>query len=413
MDPDLVAAVARAAAGQEINIARVCRELGVSRSVFYRKLSRFRDQGSTGLAPRSRAPHTRPSAVAEHVAEAVVRARKELADQGWDHGAQTIRWRLLDAARTGRSPGSSPGSSAGSGPGSSGGSGPALEQAEVPSRATIHRLLADRGQITPQPRKRPRRRTHRFVHPAPNAVWQIDGAQTVLADGRRATVVQVIDDHSRLDIACHAASSENGEAAWAALSAGFARYGHPACVLSDNGTAFSGRRRQWPLVDLERRLAALGITTIVSSIGHPQTCGKNERAHQTLQRWLAARPTPATLTELQNLLETYRQGYNHRRHQSLDGDTPHQRFHTREPARPAGPAPRIAGHLTRTVSETGVISFSGTSIGLGRRHAGTTAEVFWQGDRVTILIDDAVAASLTLDRSVRYQRTTSKPSTMC
>ena len=108
MDPDLVAAVARAAAGQEINIARVCRELGVSRSVFYRKLSRFRDQGSTGLAPRSRAPHTRPSAVAEHVAEAVVRARKELADQGWDHGAQTIRWRLLDAARTGRSPGSSP-----------------------------------------------------------------------------------------------------------------------------------------------------------------------------------------------------------------------------------------------------------------------------------------------------------------
>ncbi|WP_249266375.1 MULTISPECIES: DDE-type integrase/transposase/recombinase [unclassified Pseudonocardia] len=256
-------------------------------------------------------------------------------------------------------------------------------------------------------------RTGSSTRPAPNAVWQIDGARTVLADGRRATVVQVIDDHSRLDIACHAASSENGEAAWAALSAGFARYGHPACVLSDNGTAFSGRRRQWPLVDLERRLAALGITTIVSSIGHPQTCGKNERAHQTLQRWLAARPTPATLTELQNLLETYRQGYNHRRHQSLDGDTPHQRFHTREPARPAGPAPRIAGHLTRTVSETGVISFSGTSIGLGRRHAGTTAEVFWQGDRVTILIDDAVAASLTLDRSVRYQRTTSKPSTMC
>jgi transposase InsO family protein len=403
MDPDLVAAVARAAAGQEINIARVCRELGVSRSVFYRKLSRFRDQGSTGLAPRSRAPHTRPSAVAEHVAEAVVRARKELADQGWDHGAQTIRWRLLDAAHTGRSPDSSPGS----GPGSGGpGSGPALEQAEVPSRATIHRLLADRGQITPQPRKRPRRSTHRFVHPAPNAVWQIDGAQTVLADGRRATVVQVIDDHSRLDIACHAASSENGEAAWAALSAGFARYGHPACVLSDNGTAFSGRRRQWPLVDLERRLAALGITTIVSSIGHPQTCGKNERAHQTLQRWLAARPAPHTLVELQTLLEAYRKGYNRRRHQALSGDTPHQRFHATDRARPAGPAPRVAGHATRAVSSTGVIGFSGTSIGVGRRHAGATAEVFWQGDRVTVLINDTVAASLTLDRTTRYQRTT-------
>jgi hypothetical protein len=237
-------------------------------------------------------------------------------------------------------------------------------------------------------------------------VWQIDGTDLVLADGTRATVVQIIDDHSRLDIACHGAISENGDDVWAALTRGFEGYGHPACVLSDNGTAFSGKRRQWPMVEMERRLAHLGITTIVSSIGHPQTCGKNERAHFTLQRWLAARPTPHTLTELQTLLEAYRQGYNHRRHQSLAGDTPHQRFHATDRAQPAGPAPRVAGHLTRTVSSTGVIRFSGASIGLGRRHAGATAEVFWQGERVTVLIDDTVAASLTLDRSVRYQRTT-------
>jgi hypothetical protein len=59
-----------------------------------------------------------------------------------------------------------------------------------------------------------------------------------------------------------------------------------------------------------------------------------------------------------------------------------------------------------------VIRFGGTSIGLGRRHAGATADVFWQGDRVTVLIDDTVTASLTLDRSVRYQRTTNL-SPMC
>ena len=66
----------------------------------------------------------------------------------------------------------------------------------------------------------------------------------------------------------------------------------------------------------------------------------------------------------------------------------------------------MAGHLTRTVSTTGVIRLSATSIGLGRRHAGATADVFWQGDRVTVLVADTVAASLTLDRSIRYQRTT-------
>ncbi|MDD7969464.1 IS481 family transposase [Actinomycetospora lemnae] len=389
MDPVLVAAVARVAAGEKVNVSRVCRDCGVSRAVFYRKLDRFLEHGSAGLTPRSRAPHTHPTSTPAHVAEAVVRARKELADEGWDHGAQTIRWRLLDIAATGVHPGG----------------GPVLERGEVPSRATIHRILLARGQITPQPRKRPHR-GRRFVHPAPNAVWQIDGTTTELADRTRATVVQIIDDHSRLDIACHAAASENSQAVWQALSAGFAAYGHPACVLSDNGTAFSGKRRQWPLVETERRLARLGITTIVSSVGHPQTCGKNERAHQTLQRWLAARPTPHTLDELQTLLEAYRRGYNHRRHQALDGDTPAQRFHATEPAHPAGPAPHVAGHLTRTVSTTGVIRFSGASIGLGRHHAGATAEVFWQGDRLTVLIDDTVAASLTLDRTIRYQRTT-------
>jgi transposase InsO family protein len=395
MDPALVAAIARAAAGEKVDVSRVCREAEVSRSVFYVKLARFQAEGSAGLAPRSRAPHSRPTSTPGHVGEAVVLARKELAEQGWDHGALTIRWRLLDIARSGVHPTG----------------GPVLDLAEVPSRATVHRVLVERGQVTPSPRKRPRR-GRRFVHPAPNAVWQIDGTDTVLADGTRATVVQIIDDHSRLDIACHAARSENGQDVWVALSAGFTGYGHPACVLSDNGTAFSGKRRQWPLVEMERRLARLGITTIVSSIGHPQTCGKNERAHLTLQRWLAARPTPDTLADLQVLLDTYRQGYNHRRHQSLDGDTPHQRFHATDRARPAGPAPHVAGHLTRTVSTTGVIRLSGTSIGLGRRHAHATAEVFWQGDRVTVLIDDTVAASLTLDRSVRYQRTTNL-SAMC
>lgn len=395
MDPALVAAVASAAAGEKINVTRVCREAGVARSVFYIKLARFRQQGSAGLAPRSRAPRSRPTSTPAHVGEAAVRARKELADDGWDHGALSIRWRLLDHARSGVHPTG----------------GPVLDLAEIPSRATIHRILIQRGQITPQPRKRPKR-GRRFVHPAPNAVWQIDGTDMLLADGTSATVVQIIDDHSRLDVACHAATSENSDAVWQALRSGFAAYGHPACVLSDNGTAFSGKRRRWALVETERRLAQLGITTIVSSIGHPQTCGKNERAHRTLQQWLAARPTPHTLTELQALLDAYRQGYNHRRHQGLEGNTPTQRFYATDRARPAGPAPRIAGHLTRTVSATGVIRFSGTSIGLGRRHAGATAEVFWQGDRLTVLIDDTVAASLTLDRSVRYQRTTNLPA-MC
>ncbi|MGW3949362.1 integrase core domain-containing protein [Micrococcus luteus] len=370
MDPVLVAAVAQAAAGHNINIAAVCRETGTSRATFYRKLARFKAEGSAGLVPRSRAPHTRPTSTPEHVCDAVVRARKELADEGWDNGPISIRWRLLDTATTDTDPDDTDPDDTEAVPAEAV-PAEAVPAEEVPSRATIARILSARGQVTAQPQKRPRRTT-RFERSTPNALWQIDGSDIRLADGTTACVIQIIDDHSRLDIASRAAPSENTDDLWAALQTGFTRYGMPACVLSDNGTALSGRhRRGVGLVELERRLAREGITTIASRFKHPQTCGKNERVHQTLQRWLAARPAPHGLPELQALLDDYHDRYNRRRHQSLGGQTPEQRFRATEPAHPLGPALRVAGVATRTVSAAGVISFGGASIGVGRREAGT------------------------------------------
>ena len=55
-----------------------------------------------------------------------------------------------------------------------------------------------------------------------------------------------------------------------------------------------------------------------------------------------------------------------------------------------------------------MIAFSGCSIVLGRTWADRTATVYWQGDRVTVMIGDTVARQLTLDRSVRYQRLTNQ-----
>ncbi|MFD4366964.1 integrase core domain-containing protein [Rhodococcus sp. NPDC058521] len=60
---------------------------------------------------------------------------------------------------------------------------------------------------------------------------------------------------------------------------------------------------------------------MASSVYHPQTCGKNERAHKTLRKWLAKKPAADTLTELQTQLDTYRQIYNNRRHQGIGGTT--------------------------------------------------------------------------------------------
>jgi transposase InsO family protein len=375
MDPEFVAAVARVAHGEKINVARFCREHAVSRDTFYTYLTRFRTEGTHGFTRRSTAPHHRPSALGLQVAEAVLRARKELADEGRDNGPISIRWHLED---TGLTP--------------------------LPSRASIHRILRAHGQIVAQPRKKPKTR-RRFTYADPNGCWQIDGMEHYLADGTTVCIIQILDDHSRLDVGSYAATGETTTDAWAALQQAFAGYGLPVRLLSDNGLAFTGRHRGW-MVELERRLAALGITTIASTPHHPQTCGKNERGHQTLQKWLAARPPAETLADLQALLDEYQQFYNNRRHQSLDGQTPQQRYDARPKATPATGTHRPSGVTERPVSATGVIAFSGCSIVLGRACAGRTSTVYWQGDRVTVMIDNTVARQLTLDRSVRYQRLT-------
>jgi transposase InsO family protein len=377
MDPEFVAAVAQVAHGEKINVARFCHQHGLSRDTFYKYVNRFRAEGADGFTRRSTAPHHHPTALSTSVAEAVLRARKELADEGLDNGPISIRWRLED---TGTTP--------------------------VPSRASIHRILRTHGQITPQPRKKPKTR-RRFEYADPNGCWQIDGMEHYLADSTKVCIIQILDDHSRLDVGTYAATGETTTATWTALQQAFAGHGLPVRLLSDNGLAFTGKHRG-RMVTLERHLAELGITSLASTPRHPQTCGKNERVHQTLQKWLAARPPAHTLTELQELLQQYRQVYNHRRHQSLDGDTPQQRYQARPKAVPATGPRRLSGVATRPVSATGVIAFSGCSIVLGRTWAGSTASVYWQGDRVTVMLGDTVARQLTLNRSVRYQRLTNQ-----
>jgi len=57
---------------------------------------------------------------------------------------------------------------------------------------------------------------------------------------------------------------------------------------------------------LENELRRLGVTQKNGRANHPQTQGKAERFQQTLKRWPAAQqPQPATLTELQTLLDAF------------------------------------------------------------------------------------------------------------
>jgi transposase InsO family protein len=311
--PEFAALVARVHGGAVVNVRAECAALGVSPKTFYKYLARFAGEGVEGFYPRSRRPLGSPTRLSAAVEDVIVRARKELDDDGWDAGAEQIGFWIRDHPQA----------------------WPA--GAVVPSRATINRVLERRGQIVKVPQRRPRRSRHRFEADQPNTMWQMDGFDYTLADGKVVTVLQINDDCSRLDLALRAAVSENTDDVWAAVLWASSRYGLPAQFLTDNGTAFSGARRGW-LSRLEENLRALGVQPITSSVAHPQTCGKNERAHSTVLKWLAKRPPAVDLGELQVLLDHYREHYNTRRRKThLHGMTPAERYALGPPTDQARP----------------------------------------------------------------------------
>lgn len=115
----------------------------------------------------------------------------------------------------------------------------------------------------------------------------------------------------------------------------------PRRLLSDNGLAFNPTRRGFTgkLVDY---LIDLGVKPITGKPERPSTQGKNERFHQTLQKWLNARPPASTLAELQDQVDEFDDFYNHEReHQALNGQTPAEAWECTTPAPPPIPEPRL------------------------------------------------------------------------
>lgn len=378
--PEFASLVARVHGGERVNVRAECAQLGTTPKTFYKYLARFAEEGVAGLYPRSRRPRSSPTRLPAAAEDVIVRARKELDGDGWDAGAEQIGFWIRDRPQV-WPPG-----------------------VRLPSRVTINRVLERRGQVVPVPQRRPKRSTHRFEAEHPNSMWQMDGFDYRLADGSHVVVLQVSDDCSRFDLALRAAVSENAVDVWDAVMWASSRYGLPARFLTDNGTAFSGARRGW-ISPLEENLRALGVDPITSSIAHPQTCGKNERAHATVQQWLRRRPPAADLDELQNLLDTYREHYNHRRRKThLGGLTPAERYDLGPLDGPGDqPTPWPVQILTAKTSRSGCITVDHHLLGIGRRHAGRSVTVIRQRRQIAVFDTNQLIAEFTLNGQRRYQ----------
>ena len=347
---------------KQLTVTAAAAEYGLSRRHLHRLLARYRDGGLDAVEPRSRAPRTSPNRVSNEVAERIVQLRTELNAGGLDAGPVTIAWHLQQ------------------------------EGLPVPSTSTIRRILHGAGLVTPEPRKRPRSSYLRFQAAQPNETWQSDFTHWRLADGTDVEILNWLDDHSRYLLSATAHHPVTGDDVVATFLTATEQHGIPASTLTDNGRVytarFGGGRNAF-----EYLLPLLGVTQKNGSPSHPQTQGKIERFHQTQKRWLAAHPAAATLPDLQNQLNAFRDYYNERRpHRALDRTTPGIAYRATPKALPA-PA-RTPGHFRiryDRIDSHGKISLRRAGrmhhLGIGSEH---------HGQRILALIDEHTVTVLAL-----------------
>ena len=357
----------------------LARQHGISRSWLYRLLGRYRDGGYEALVPRSRRPHTCPGRTADELETAILVVRAELTGAGHDAGPATIAHHLQ------------------------------LRFGAGPSPATVWRILRRHGLITPQPHKRPRSSYIRFEAALPNELWQADTTHWHLASGTDVEILDFVDDHSRLLLAATAFRTVKAADVVGVFRAASVAHGLPAALLTDNGAVFNGGPRRGRVL-LQTELDRLGVRARHSTPNHPQTCGTIERFHQTLKRYLACQPPPATLAELQAQLDTYRAYYNTRRpHRALKGRTPDDAFGSRIKAGPVADR-RLAHFRVRDdrVSKAGNVTVRYRSrlrhIGLGRAHKGERVKLLVADDYVRVVgVDGSLLRELILDPARDYQ----------
>lgn len=359
-------------------VTTFCGEHGISRKTFYELRKRAKADGPAAvLEPRTRRPKSSPSKLTDEVKEQAVAVRAALEASGLDHGPISVHEKMH-----------------------------AMGLEQVPSTASLARIFREAGVARLEPKKKPRSAWRRFVYPAPNACWQLDGTEYVLTRGRTCVIFQLIDDHSRYAVASHVAWGETAEAAIAVFDKAVAAHGVLQRLLTDNGAALNPSRRGY-IGQLVEHASALGVQAITGKPYKPTTQGKNERFHQTLFRYLDKQSLAETLEQLQAHVDAFDHLYNTERpHQGLPGRVtpltaweatpkaepprpkPIRRLFDRPAPRPR-PAPRMpldlpAGTRVRRVTTAGTIGLDSVTYMVDVQRAFEHVLVVSDGEKIIV-----------------------------
>jgi transposase InsO family protein len=249
------------------------------------------------------------------------------------------------------------------------------EQAIRLSPSTITAILHRHGLLTPDP-DRPHA-WQRFERDTPNELWQLDFMGDLPYARGRVHPLTVLDDHSRFALGLTACADQQRLTVQQHLTTTFQRYGLPAAILTDNGPPWgTSGAGGWTRLDLW--LLRLGIRLTHGRAYHPQTQGKVERLHRTIQAEVGDTGRFPDLASCQAAFDQWRQTYNLvRPHQALDLAVPASRYHPSPRPFPSVLPPIEYGpdDAVRKVNTQGVISFHNRRHFIGRGLAGELVAV--------------------------------------
>lgn len=326
------------ATAENANLRHLCRCFGISPNTAYKWLDRFRAAGTDGLSDRSRRPHSSPVRTPKEMEEAIIKLRGK--HPAW--GGRKLERRLLDLGLTG-----------------------------VPRPSTITAILERHHLLDPKESAK-HRSFRRFERATPNELWQMDFKGEFKLSQGRCYPLTILDDHSRFAIALEACARCNKIVTQTAMIKIFRRYGLPQWITCDNGSPWgSGGRSYYTALGVW--LMRLGVGISHSRPHHPQTQGKDERFHRSLEAEVLRYQHGTTLADWQLHFDRWRVIYNTQRpHEALSMAVPasryqpsHRRYPEQLPAIEYGPS-----DIVRKVRYYGHIKYAGHEYHVGKAFYG-------------------------------------------